>query len=85
MIHRGAVEVIYPPEEYKEDEDNTDEFTSGVFIGETSAMLKGQKCRLTLRAVSDLQVFILPKKDYIQFLESNPKLLINLTAKEVIE
>eukprot|EP00330_Aristerostoma_sp_ATCC50986_P004653 CAMPEP_0114598354 /NCGR_PEP_ID=MMETSP0125-20121206/20674_1 /TAXON_ID=485358 ORGANISM="Aristerostoma sp., Strain ATCC 50986" /NCGR_SAMPLE_ID=MMETSP0125 /ASSEMBLY_ACC=CAM_ASM_000245 /LENGTH=75 /DNA_ID=CAMNT_0001803901 /DNA_START=1789 /DNA_END=2016 /DNA_ORIENTATION=+ len=72
-------------EDIGDDEDETDEYTSGVFIGETSAMLKNGTCKSTVYAVGDLHMFVIEKNDYLNFLDSNPKLLVNLAGNIVIE
>lgn len=77
--------MVYDTKDYKEEEDNTDDFTSGTFIGETSAMLSSSTSKITVIATTNTHVFAISKKDYLSFLEINPKLLVNLAAKEVIE
>lgn len=77
--------MIYDPDDYKEDEDNTDEFSSGTFLCETKAMLEGHKCKMSLRAVTDSHLLMIDKNDYLRFLSNNPKLFINLSLNNIIE
>ena len=77
--------MTYDSADFKEDEDNTDEFSEGVFICETKAMLEGLKCKMSLIAVSDCQLFSIQKGDYLRFLENNPKLYINLSLNDIVE
>jgi CRP-like cAMP-binding protein len=85
LILKGSIEVTYDSADYGEDEDNTDEFTSGVFVGETSAILSSGKSKLSVQAMSKLQLLTIDTDKYLHFLETNPKLLVNLASKEVIE
>ncbi len=85
LILIGSAEVTYDSTEYGDDEDNTEDFTSVVFIGETSAILSGGKSKLSVQAMSKLQLLTIDADKYLHFLETNPKLLVNLASKEVIE
>ena len=67
LICTGTIEVTYDPAEFKEDEDNTDEFSEGVFIGETKAMLERAKCKMTVKAISDCEIFFIERGDYLRF------------------
>jgi len=85
LIYNGTIEVTYDNAEYTEDEDNTDEFSHGIFISETKTMLENSKCKLTLKALTDCSLFIVKKPDYLRFLSNNPKLLINLSLTNIVE
>ena len=77
--------MTYDNAEFSDDEDNTDEFSHGIFISETKTMLEGGKCKLTLKALNDCSLFIVKKSDYLRFLSNNPKLKINLSLNNIVE
>jgi len=85
MVYRGVLEVIYDNEDFEEDEDNTDEFSQGVFISETQAMLENTKCKMTVKAATDCHLFIVHKADYLRFLSNNPKLSMSLCLTSIVE
>jgi len=85
LIFSGNIEVTYDNAEFSDDEDNTDEFSHGIFISETKTMLEGGKCKLTLKALNDCSLFIVKKSDYLRFLSNNPKLKINLSLNNIVE
>jgi len=85
MVYRGILEVIYDNADFEEDEDNTDEFSQGVFISETQAMLENTKCKMTVKASTDCHLFIVQKADYLRFLSNNPKLSMSLSLTSIVE
>lgn len=81
LISKGEIEFF----KCKEAEHEGYEIGVGTFIGEIDALINDKLWSTNLRAVTDCDIFVISKKDFLCFLKNNPGLLVLLNKIKFID
>lgn len=80
LIQKGDFEVVRQSSHGEEEE-----CSSGTFIGDFPAMIRGTNCTCSVKALSKGIIYSISKKDILHLLEENPKLLVIFSTLQLFE